>query len=303
MKNKSFLRYCVVLPVIFLACGLFSLRIHAGIVPAAPVTAVTENSTSGHEEPVFTSPVIQFIDWVSGSQFSIRWTGVEGADGYILQYGSGETGAFTKLAVNKGDTNVRAIVKASRGKIRYYRVMAYRKVGEKREYSLPSDALPNIKYKDSHLGELFPSGPPKSAKKMRKKYLTKVRVPIWSKKKKQYMTILVHRKLKKKIKRCFQEMYKIRFPIDRKHTGTYCWRKMRTANLRSHHSYGCVVDINWKDNPMVSLSKIKTCSYQPGENKYSITQEVVRIWEKEGFSWGGSWTEKKDFMHLTYTNN
>ena len=98
-------------------------------------------------------------------------------------------------------------------------------------------------------------------------------------------------------------MYRIRFPIDTRHTWSFAWRKMRSVNLRSHHSYGCVVDLNWNDNPMVSLSRIKSCSYRPGRNKYSITAQVVKIWEEEGFFWGGNWTEKKDFMHMTYTNN
>ena len=210
---------------------------------------------------------------------------------------------YKRIKVNKGNKNLRAIVSANRDKICYYQVRAYKKTKKgKKLIGKPSNVIANVSYKDSPLGELFPKGPPKTKKAM-KKYLTYVKVPIYSHGKKKYIRLRVHKKLKKKIKKCFKEMYKIKFPVKASDTGSYKWRKMRTVRLRSHHSYGCVVDLNWDDNPMCSLSEIGHSEYKPGKNRYSIRKKVVKIWKKQGFYWGGDWTEKKDYMHLTYTNN
>ena len=43
--------------------------------------------------------------------------------------------------------------------------------------------------------------------------------------------------------------------------------------------------------------------YQPGVDPYSVTPEVVAIWKKHGFFWGGDWKSSKDYMHFTYTNH
>ena len=42
--------------------------------------------------------------------------------------------------------------------------------------------------------------------------------------------------------------------------------------------------------------------WSPGSDPYSIPADsaVVRIFAKYGFSWGGTWNSKKDYMHFSY---
>ena len=98
-------------------------------------------------------------------------------------------------------------------------------------------------------------------------------------------------------------MYKLKFRVRKRDTGSYAWRKMRTLNRQPHHSYGCAIDINWNSNPMIPNSMIGKSAYKPGKDKYSVTGRVVDIWKDQGFYWGGDWKDKKDYMHFTYTNH
>jgi hypothetical protein len=95
-------------------------------------------------------------------------------------------------------------------------------------------------------------------------------------------------------------MAAIKFPVDPRCTGGYNWRPMATnPNKQSYHSYGSVVDLNWTYNPLV----YGTGNPYLGKSEYAITQNVVNIWKKYGFYWGGDWTSYQDYMHFTYTNN
>lgn len=80
---------------------------------------------------------------------------------------------------------------------------------------------------------------------------------------------------------------------------TFYWRKIRGANRLSAHSYGIAIDINTKyanywlwSNP--NCSEVARIQY---ENRIPI--EIVRIFEKHGFIWGGRWYHY-DTMHFEY---
>lgn len=80
---------------------------------------------------------------------------------------------------------------------------------------------------------------------------------------------------------------------------TFYWRQVRGANRLSAHSYGIAVDINvansnywlW-DNP-----KAKETDHIGYKNR--INMEVVRIFRRHGFIWGGNWYHY-DTMHFEY---
>ena len=80
---------------------------------------------------------------------------------------------------------------------------------------------------------------------------------------------------------------------------TFYWRKVRGANRQSAHSYGIAIDINttysnywlWS-NP--NCSETDTLKYV---NR--IPLEVVEVFEKYGFIWGGRWYHY-DTMHFEY---
>ena len=84
-----------------------------------------------------------------------------------------------------------------------------------------------------------------------------------------------------------------------KSCGTFYWRKVRGANRQSAHSYGIAIDINtaysdywlWKNGNVPETKKIGYTN--------RIPLEIVRVFEKYGFIWGGRWYHY-DTMHFEY---
>lgn len=147
---------------------------------------------------------------------------------------------------------------------------------------------------DKRMEWLFPSGVPTSAGVM-EQYLTTISVPVCDLKGKvTYINVRCHRKLAESIKSCFEEMAKIKFPVQ--YSGCFIWRPMSGSSSISHHSYGVAIDINAAAN----------AQYTHGDKSspYFINSKVVKIWKAHGFYWGGDWDEGYvDPMHFTYTNH
>ena len=148
---------------------------------------------------------------------------------------------------------------------------------------------------------LFPKGTPKTELDMQP-YLTQIEVSIYTtKKQKSKMTLTVHKKLAQEITAVFEEMAKMKFPINPACTAGYNWRNMASnKNKQSYHSYGSVIDVNWEHNGATYTG----WPYKPGKDKMAVTKKVVAVWKKHGFYWGGDWSAAYfDPMHFTYTNN
>ena len=148
---------------------------------------------------------------------------------------------------------------------------------------------------------LFPNGIPKTELDMQP-YLTQIEVSIYTtKKQKSKMILTVHKKLAQEITAVFEEMAKLKFPINPACTAGYNWRNMASnKNRQSYHSYGSVVDVNWEHNGATYTG----WPYKPGKDKLAVTKKVVAVWKKHGFYWGGDWSAAYfDPMHFTYTNN
>lgn len=84
-----------------------------------------------------------------------------------------------------------------------------------------------------------------------------------------------------------------------KTAGTFNWRKISGTNRQSAHSYGIAIDIcvsksnYWKwDNPR----KKETDSIKYNNR---IPMELVEIFERHGFIWGGRWYHY-DTMHFEF---
>jgi hypothetical protein len=79
--------------------------------------------------------------------------------------------------------------------------------------------------------------------------------------------------------------------------GTFNWRYVRGTNRLSAHSFGIAIDINvnysnyWKWE--------RTDQFGNLEYKNRIPLEIVEIFEKHGFIWGGKWYHF-DTMHFEY---
>ncbi len=75
--------------------------------------------------------------------------------------------------------------------------------------------------------------------------------------------------------------------------GGYMWRKIAGTKRLSVHSFGAAVDINPKQSNYWRWSK--------GKYKYrnKIPYSIVKVFEKNGFIWGGKWYHY-DTMHFEY---
>lgn len=165
----------------------------------------------------------------------------------------------------------------------------------------PSSGDPRAVPLKDRMNWLFPEGVPVSQSGM-DQYLVQIRVPIYTKKKKKdFMTLTVHKKLAAEITAVFQDLQKAKFPVDPSCTAGYTWRMMASnGNRVSYHSYGCVIDLNWSHNG----ASYTGWPYRPGKDKLAVTKKVVDIWKKHGFYWGGDWSEAYfDPMHFTYVNH
>lgn len=84
-----------------------------------------------------------------------------------------------------------------------------------------------------------------------------------------------------------------------KNASTYYWRKVRGADRLSAHSYGIAIDINtsfsdywlWASPGKGEMAEIKY--------KNRIPHEIVNVFERHGFIWGGRWYHF-DTMHFEF---
>ncbi|MBO5485036.1 MAG: lysozyme family protein [Lachnospiraceae bacterium] len=154
---------------------------------------------------------------------------------------------------------------------------------------------------EKRLEWLFPNGMPTSPEQMQQ-YLVQIRVPILNTKgKSDTMGLTVHKKLAFVIQEVFKELKQNGFKTIPSETAGYHWRMMASNSQKiSHHSYGCVVDLNWTHNG----ASYTGWGYDPGKDEYSVTKKEVDIWKKYGFYWGGDWSKSYfDPMHFTYTDH
>ncbi len=112
------------------------------------------------------------------------------------------------------------------------------------------------------------------------------------------VSVTVNKNLKNNYINVFNELFAIGFPI--KSAGCYNYRNTHGGRL-SEHALGTAIDINPDENCCVYSDGEKVGSvYLPYKNPYSVTPEVVNIFKKYGFCWGGEWTGTVDHMHFSY---
>lgn len=81
--------------------------------------------------------------------------------------------------------------------------------------------------------------------------------------------------------------------------GTFNWRKVRGAERLSAHSFGTAIDLNVKYSNYWQWDC--RCTSEDVDLKYKnlIPQQIVDVFEKYGFIWGGKWYHY-DTMHFEY---
>lgn len=82
-------------------------------------------------------------------------------------------------------------------------------------------------------------------------------------------------------------------------SGTFNWRKVRHANRQSSHSYGIAIDIAVPYSHYWRWSYPKAKETEKIAYKNKIPFEIVDVFEKHGFIWGGRWYHF-DTMHFEY---
>ena len=153
---------------------------------------------------------------------------------------------------------------------------------------------------NERLNWLFPSGVPTTPTEVQP-YLTTITVPINTTSGQTTMSLRVHNKLANEIIATFEDLLTVKgFYVDPGDTFGYNWRTMASGTGKiSHHSYGCVIDLNANANP----PSYWDATPDPSSPYYNNPQ-VVAIFKAHGFYWGGDWSPSfYDPMHFTYTNH
>ena len=71
--------------------------------------------------------------------------------------------------------------------------------------------------------------------------------------------------------------------------GSFVYRQSRSGKMLSMHGYACAVDHDSENNPLGRAWR-KDAGMMP--------LEVVKVFEDEGWVWGGRWTKQPDCMHF-----
>ena len=142
--------------------------------------------------------------------------------------------------------------------------------------------------------------------------------------------IIVHKDVADEVVEIFRELYEIRYPIrqmrlisdflgsdwqsiEADNTSAFNCRKTSTKTGKwSQHAFGKAIDINPIENPFVfktgRIAHIESYKYKKRIHKNnSFTDrsmllkedEVVQIFEKYGWKWGGDFTQYKDYQHFS----
>lgn len=80
---------------------------------------------------------------------------------------------------------------------------------------------------------------------------------------------------------------------------TFYWRNVRGSKRQSAHSYGIAIDINVNYSNYWLWAKPKASEIDHIKYQNRIPLEIVKVFEKYGFIWGGRWYHY-DTMHFEY---
>jgi D-alanyl-D-alanine carboxypeptidase len=153
--------------------------------------------------------------------------------------------------------------------------------------------------------------------------LTMIQVPYWAYNDSSCNgNIVCHKTVGAELLHIFNELYQLHFPIyqiqpicffncndelsmQQNNTSCFDFRTMvNNPNKLSKHAMGLAIDINPLQNPYVKGKKVLPVNATIDTCKGSIkkhdklAQQVVAIFKKYGWLWGGNWKTLKDYMHF-----
>lgn len=130
--------------------------------------------------------------------------------------------------------------------------------------------------------------------------------------------LVINKKVKDEVIAIFKELVAIKFPIEKivpvseygwddeksmedNNSSSFNYRVVMGSSKLSDHSYGTAIDINPRYNPMIKNGKIYPVNgIYDAKLKGSITadSQVVKIFKKYGWKWGGDYKSLKDYQHF-----
>lgn len=270
-------------------------------------------NTFAENKTKYTYP--KFTDIYDGTtvtdKFTFSWSAVSDADGYVVLI-KDTTGKVIKSFETE---NLAADVSNMLTKDRGYTVIVGAKMSDYiTVYSDPAyvyyeSETPDILVSQTDkYNRVFPGGKPFTTQAEADSNMKTINVPVWQmdesgNKYSNTLPLVVNKNLAYEVLRIFTNIYNDpeKFPI--KNVGGYSFRNTAFGSV-SHHSYGTCIDINFDENYYCYPSGVAITGsfWKPYENPFSITPDgsVVKNFTKYGWTWGGNWTNLKDYMHFSY---
>lgn len=129
--------------------------------------------------------------------------------------------------------------------------------------------------------------------------------------------LVVHRELANDTRCIFNALLERRFPIAKivpvvaydwdddasmadNNASAFNYRKIWGTDRLSNHSYGRAIDINPMQNPYILADGTAMPdgavydTHVPG----TVTEDIANLFKSYGWSWGGDWTDRKDWQHF-----
>lgn len=133
--------------------------------------------------------------------------------------------------------------------------------------------------------------------------------------------MMVHKKTKKSVENIFVKFFEEGFPINKavpmsvygwdddlsmedNNSSGFCYRKIAGSENLSNHSFGYAIDINPKNNPLIT----KSGKNIPETGSYDISRAgtlvegsvVVNYIISQGYDWGMYFSRYKDIQHFDF---
>ena len=140
--------------------------------------------------------------------------------------------------------------------------------------------------------------------------------------------LVCHKSVSEDMRRIFRELYEARYPIEKvaliddyggdddwssrdNNTSCFNYRTVAGSNKLSLHGLGVAIDVNPLYNPYITWNEQGEIRCAPRQGAAYMDRSVdfpckideddlcCRLFTQAGFTWGGAWEGRRDYMHLS----